>query len=89
MDRMTRLLPRPQKIQAQLRVGESFGLGSELYTIDNLRFLQRLDGVHWWTENAARRDYFWVELRGLHGYSEALIFIERNSGEPYLQGWRD
>lgn len=89
MDLVTRLLPTPAKIKVILRVGESFGLGAELYTIERLRFIQRLEAVEWWTDNAARRDYFWLELVGLHGHSEALVFIERNSGETYLQGWGD
>ncbi len=89
MDRVTRLLSVPHRLHALPQVGGHFGLGAELYTIKRLRFLERLDGVHWWTEQAARRDYFWAELQGLHGYSEALVFVEKNTGELYLQGWVD
>jgi hypothetical protein len=89
MDRLTRILPQPKLLLAAARKGESFGLGSELYTIENLRFIQRLDGVNWWTENAPRRDYYWAGLSGLRGYYEALLFVERGQKTLYLQGWAD
>ncbi len=89
MDRITRILPHPQPIRAALRIGESFGLGTELYTIEELRFLQRLDGVEWWTAQAASRDYLWAWLSSLRGGTEALLYLDRHSKCVYLQALGD
>jgi len=89
MDRITRLLPEPQLIRSSLRAGETFGIGTELYTLKSLRFLQRLDGVEWWTECAVRRDYHWAWLESARGGTEALIFTDRQTGHSYLQALSD
>src|SRR5690606_17702702 len=89
MDRVTRLLPHPQAIRSPLRIGESFALGNELYTIEELRFLQRLEGVEWWTAQAASRDYLWAWLSSMRGGTEALLYIDRHSKCSYLQALGD
>lgn len=89
MDRVTRLLPQPHPIKAALRIGETFGLGSEIYTIEELRFLQRLDGVEWWTAQAASRDYLWAWLSSLRGGTEALLYLDRHNKQAYLQALGD
>lgn len=93
-DRITRLLPSPHALMAPtspfpLCVGLTFGLGNELYTVERLRFLQRLDAVGWWTERATNRDYYWGQLKGLRGRTEALLFVERQTNMAYLQGFCD
>src|SRR5690606_18442237 len=39
--RWTRIFLQPRPLGAHLALGECFGLGSELYTIESLRFLER------------------------------------------------
>jgi hypothetical protein len=88
-ERITRLMQRPRLLGTSLSVGASFGMGSELYTIESLRFIERLDGVEWWTPAATSRDYFWAWLRSPCGGAEALLFVDRNTKEAYLQAWGD
>jgi hypothetical protein len=86
---MTRLLPEAQKLKIRLKSGECVALGMQLYVIEKLQFLQRLETVEWWCEQAASRDYFWVWLRGPRGSLEALFFVERRTQEVFLQGFED
>lgn len=88
-ERVTRLIQRPRPLGTPLTVGASFGMGSELYTIESLRFIERLDGVEWWTPSATSRDYFWAWLSSPCGGAEALLFVDRNTKESYLQAWGD
>jgi hypothetical protein len=76
-------------IKAPLRQGQSFGLGSELYTIEGIRFIKRLDGVEWWTPRSTSRDYFWAWLKSPLGGTEALCFVDRNTQERYVQALGD
>ncbi len=89
LQRITRLVKRPRPLGTPLTVGASFGMGSELYTIESLRFIQRLDGVEWWTPTSTSRDYFWAWLKSPRGGAEALLFIDRNTQETFLQAWGD
>jgi protein ImuB len=88
-ERITRLVRRPRPLGTPLSVGASFGMGNELYTIESLRFVERLDGVEWWTPEATSRDYFWAWLSSPCGGAEALLFVDRNTKETYLQAWGD
>lgn len=88
-ERITRLIERPRPLGTPLSVGASFGMGNELYTIESLRFIERLDGVEWWTPEATSRDYFWAWLSSPCGGAEALLFVDRNTRETYLQAWGD
>ncbi len=89
LDRLTRLLPYPKKLDVPLRVGESFALGGELYIIDRVRFMRRVSGAKWWEETSLSRDYHWAWLRSVHGGTEALLFVDKKSGEGYVQALRD
>lgn len=89
LQRWTRIFIQPQPIQAHLALGECFGLGSELYTIESLRFIERLDGVEWWTARATSRDYFWAWLKSPHGGTEALLFVDRQNNERFVQAFGD
>lgn len=88
-ERITRMIQRPRPLGTPLNVGASFGMGSELYTIESLRFIERLEGVEWWTPAATSRDYFWAWLSSPCGGAEALLFVDRNTRESYLQAWGD
>lgn len=89
LHRITRLVKRPRPLGTPLNVGASFGMGSELYTIESIHFIQRLDGVEWWTPASTSRDYFWAWLKSPRGGAEALLFVDRNTQETYLQAWGD
>lgn len=86
--RLTRLLLEPVPFEAPLRVGATVALDRRLYTIEALRFEQRLESVEWWI-NAVNRDYVRVELRGEAGLIEGLVFVDRNTGKRYFQGVAD
>lgn len=89
LDRVTRIFPHAQPIRTKLRIGESFGLGNVLYTIEELRFLQRLEGVQWWSAESASRDYLWAWLRSTGGGTEALLYVDRKNQQPYVQALGD
>jgi protein ImuB len=88
-ERITRLLPEPQALCARLRKDECVTLNRQLYHIEKIRFLQRLDRVEWWNSKAASRDYFWIWLKGPLGSVEALFFTDRTTNRLYLQGFGD
>lgn len=82
--RMSRLLKEPVPLEAPLRVGATLALGRRLYTISQLRFVQRLEAVEWWS-GAVNRDYVHVGLQGIDGFVEGLIYVDRESGKRYWQ----
>jgi protein ImuB len=45
----TRLLPNPIELSSVISAGSTLVLGHTLYTIERLRFEQRLDAVEWWS----------------------------------------
>jgi protein ImuB len=83
--RLNRLLPEPIAIEAPLRLGATLALERRLYTIESLRFEQRLEAVEWWS-GAVNRDYVRVGLRGAEGLLEGLVYVDRESGKRYWQG---
>lgn len=89
MDRLTRLLPIPQRVGVPLRKGEIFALGGELFTIEKVVFVQRLGDAHWWKQKSVSRDYHWAWLRSPRGGTEALLFFDRAEGRAYLQALCD
>lgn len=89
IERMTRLLPEAKMLKIRLRVGECIAWGLQLYAIEKVQFIKRLEKVEWWCEQAASRDYFWVWLKGPVGSLEALFYIERRTQEVFLQGFGD
>ncbi len=58
-----------------------------------MQFDRRLDTIAWWTTSAASRDYLRVTLREAGRPSEpratalAWIFLDRKTGELFLQGF--
>jgi protein ImuB len=73
----------------------------QVFAVDKMKHLMRLDGVEWWTRTPATRDYAraWLVSGGAGGSggrgkspakavcAEALVYVVRKTGEMYLQGW--
>ncbi|HWZ89135.1 MAG TPA: hypothetical protein VNW92_09805, partial [Polyangiaceae bacterium] len=85
----TRLLSEPCELHAPLRVGVSLAIERSLYTIEHLRFEQRLEGVEWWGRAPVTRDYVRLWLQGASGGFEAVAYVDRNTGRRYLQALAD
>src|SRR5204863_4508103 len=79
----TRLLPEPCELHGPLRVGVSLAIDRSLYTIDHLRFEQRLDAVEWWGHAPVTRDYVRLWLQGASGGFEAVAYVDRSTGRRY------
>jgi protein ImuB len=100
----SRLLPRPIPL-GRVGRGAIVAVDRQLFAIDRMRFVMRLDGVEWWTASPASRDYVraWLvagsgkgapggAARGAMEASpcpagEAWIYVDRTTGEAFLQGW--
>src|SRR6478752_573018 len=85
----TRLLPEPRELHGPLRVGVSLALDRSLYTIEHLRFEQRLDAVEWWGHAPVTRDYVRLWLQGASGGFEAVAYVDRTTGRRYLHALAD
>jgi protein ImuB len=85
----TRLLPEPCELHGSLRVGVSLAIDRSLYTIEQLRFEQRLDAVEWWGHAPVTRDYVRLWLQGASGGFEAVAYVDRTTGRRYLQALAD
>jgi protein ImuB len=85
----TRLLSEPCELHAPLRVGVSLALDRRLYTIEQLRFEQRLDAVEWWGHAPVTRDYVRLWLQGVSGGFEAVAYVDRATGRRYLHAIAD
>ncbi|UQA55818.1 DNA polymerase Y family protein [Polyangium aurulentum] len=95
----SRLLSTPIPL-GRLSKGAVVAVDNRLYAIERLNFVMRLDGVEWWTANPASRDYAaaWLvagpspeRVRPGGGSAvsagQAWVFVDRTTGEGYLQGW--
>jgi protein ImuB len=76
-------------IRVALRAGASLFLGSRAYVIERIAFERRLEAVEWWSRTPASRDYFRLLLRGSQGAAEALVYVDRNTKERFLQAIYD
>src|SRR6478609_11857232 len=85
----TRLLPEPCELHGPLRVGSSLAIDRSLYTIDRLRFEQRLAAVEWWGQAPVTRDYVRLWLQGASGGFEAVAYVDRSTGRRYLHALAD
>ena len=85
----TRLLTEPCELHGPLRVGVSVAIDRSLYTIEHLRFEQRLDAVEWWGHAPVTRDYVRLWLQGSSGGFEAVAFVDRMTGRRYLHALAD
>jgi protein ImuB len=84
----TRLLSEPCELHGPLRVGVSLAIDRSLYTIEHLRFEQRLDAVEW-GHAPVTRDYVRLWLQGASGGFEAVAFVDRLTGRRYLHALAD
>jgi protein ImuB len=94
----TRLLPEPIQI-GRVREGAVLAIEQRLYAVERVRFLMRLDAVEWWTPSPVARDYAraWLvagdRVKKAQGAplpsstAEALVFVNRATGEYFLQGF--
>jgi protein ImuB len=85
----TRLLTEPCELHGPLRVGVSLAIERSLYTIEQVRFEQRLDAVEWWGQAPVTRDYVRLWLQGASGGFEAVAYVDRNTGRRYLHALAD
>jgi hypothetical protein len=85
----TRFLPKPIAIDAALRIGATLRIDHRLYTIDRVRFVERLEAVEWWTAAPVARDYLRLWLSGREGGLEALVYVDRDSGKRFLHALCD
>jgi len=85
----TRLLPEPCELHGPLRIGVSLAIDRSLYTIEHLRFEQRLDAVEWWGHAPVTRDYVRLWLQGASGGFEAVAYVDRSTGRRYLHALAD
>ncbi len=85
----TRLLAEPCELHGPLRVGVSIAVERSLYTIEHLRFEQRLDAVEWWGQAPVTRDYVRLWLQGAAGGFEAVAFVDRTTGRRFLHALAD
>lgn len=97
----TRLFAVPVPI-GKVAKGAVIAVDNRLYVIEHMRFVMRLDGVEWWTRSPASRDYglAWL-VSGSMAKSEgskasapraaglAWVYVDRSTGEGYLQGFCD
>ena len=82
--------------------GLAAGGDPQVFAIERLEYLMRLDGVEWWSRTPASRDYAraWLgsgedgerllkrgSKRGKGASGEALLYVVRKTGEVFLQGW--
>ena len=98
-----RMLPRPIPL-GQVGRGAIVAVDRQLFAIERMRFVMRLDGVEWWTATPVSRDYFkaWLASGPPTGggarpmtlgearpgpAGEAWIYVDRATGEAFLQGW--
>ena len=95
----TRLIA-PIEFKAPLQEKEIVVLEQRAFTIDSIRFEQRLESVEWWASSPVSRDYFRVWLSSLsaspaaraHGRRdgvEALVYLNRDDGKKYIQALFD
>lgn len=86
---LTRLLAAPVRFEGALRVGATVAFERSLYTIEALRFEQRLHAVEWWNGAPITRDYIRLWLRAADGVIEAVVYVDRTDGKRYLQAVAD
>ncbi|MCA9594344.1 MAG: DNA polymerase Y family protein [Myxococcales bacterium] len=85
----TRLLPEPLQLSVGLRRGATLRIEHRLFTIERVRFVERLEAVEWWTGAPVSRDYLRITLGGVEGVIDALVYVDRVNGKRYLHAIAD
>lgn len=88
----TRLLPAAVPL-GRLARGSVVSIERQLYAVERVRFATRIDAVEWWTPSPVSRDYVraWL-VSGRAGTpgsacAEAWVYVDRRTGEAFLQGY--
>ena len=72
------------RLVAPLEVGSLVSIHQRLFSIEELCFEQRHEGVEWWTGASVTRDYLRLLLGNSEGKLEVLAFVNRVTGRRYL-----
>lgn len=96
----TRLFATPLPL-GRITKGAVVAVEGRMYVVEHVRFAMRLDGVEWWTKDPASRDYgiaWFVAGPGTSSANSgkggtqpartlAWVYVDRATGEGYLQGY--
>lgn len=85
----TRLFPRPVPLAVKLEQGATVVIGGTLFTIEQAEFERRLSEIEWWSVTAISRDYWSLWLHSPTGSCAALAFVDRKTGQRFLQALYD
>jgi hypothetical protein len=73
-------------LTSPLGVGETLVVGTHLYSIQKLRFVQRLESVKWWTTQPTSRDYLRLWLSEKRGPAERSGLNARDAKDAKRAG---
>lgn len=82
----TRILPCPLHV-GRLAPGQLVNADRAMFTIAELEHTCRLDRVEWWSSRPVCRDYARSHLAQGDEHAEAWVYLDRLTGQGYLQGW--
>lgn len=82
----SRILPLALHV-GRLAPGQLVNAGRAMFTIAELEHTCRLDRVEWWSSRPVCRDYARAHLRADDDHVEAWVYLDRLTGQGYLQGW--
>ena len=81
--------PSPSRSRSRCDVGATLRIEHRLYTLSRIHFVQRLEAVEWWTAAPVARDYLRLWLTGTEGGLDVLVYVDRESGQRFLQAVGD
>lgn len=82
----SRLFVKPIPLNGPIRAGTLVPIGLQLFSIKQAKFEKRLQSVEWWSGTPVNRDYVRVWLENEDVGVEALLFVDRDTGQRFLQG---
>lgn len=85
----TRLFPKPVPLAVKIEQGATVVIGGTLFTIEKAEFERRLSEIEWWSVTAISRDYWSLWLHSPTGSCAALAFVDRKTGQRFLQALYD
>jgi protein ImuB len=97
-DEPTRLLPQPILLSpTALEPGAMVLVDKNAFVVERLRYTERLEQIEWWSGAPLQRDYARASLvtratgstssDALPVAGDALIYLDRASGQSFLHGW--
>ncbi|MBN2197437.1 MAG: hypothetical protein JW751_31955 [Polyangiaceae bacterium] len=81
-----RLFAHSVPLTAALRNESAIFVDGRAYSLAHIEFERRLEAVEWWSQRPTSRDYYRLLLQGKDGVLEALVYVDRHTGERFLQG---